>query len=299
MTGPTEIACTGKQRVLGQLRRGQAHEGTALAQAKGREHDPLRLQAAHDALEQHRGRAYGLGPPPGHAWDRLQLVIVQGGDTAAERDRLVGGQPVVMQDLQRRVGHGQADPCQSAPAATDHIEVAAGSGTREPWHAGQTFIDDACRWHIAVEQHSRDRQCADRQAAIGCARAFGRHDGEIDAAATQVADHPVRTVEAVGDSHRGRACLVPAGQDHDRAAGGALGLRQEVLSVLGTADGLGRHVLDLACPQCLGDVGEPPQRVQGAVHLPAAQLSGSRQPLPRAQTDFSLNRAMGARHSRS
>ena len=212
---------------------------------------------------------------PGHG---LQLVVVQGGDAAAERDRLLGGQPVVVHDLQRRVGHGQPDTRQRAPAAAHDVEAAAGGGAREPGQAGQPLVDDVGGRHVAVEQHARDRQRADRQAAVGCARAFGRDDGEVDAAAAQVADDAMRADRSCGPRprrryapRRGRRGSRPGG----RLARSASARNSLPFSALRTASVATYSTSpDL---QRAGDVGEPAQRVQRAVHLLAAEAARGRE----------------------
>ena len=277
-----EIPGSGEQRILGQLvRSGRRSEQRGLRAGRTPRTRPDSGSSRRTTRSSSRAAARTVSSggracpaPSAVRRDPVRRSL------RPRRHRLVGAQAVVVNHLQRRVGHGQPDPRERPPAAADDVEAAGRRPRRRARQTGEALVDPGRPRRVVLEQHARDRQGADRQAAIGAAGPSGVTTDRSTLPPPRSPTTPCGRMEAVGDTHGRGVGLVVAGQHGDRLAGGAARPRPGTRAPLSAPPHrLGRDILDLAGPQGLGDMGEAPQRMQRAVHLGPAEPAGRGQAL--------------------
>jgi hypothetical protein len=185
---------------------------------------------------------------------------------------------------------------QGTPGAAHRVE---GASLQSPQlrRPGEGLARDPARTLEGAGAEVLQRQAAERKRDAGAGLRQG-HIGELEAAAAEVAHHPVRPEEPGHDAEGRQLRLAQARQQFDRVAARLRRGLQEGLAVGGVAGGGGGKDRHLADMHGVAKHAEAGQSLEGALDGFVVQASGGRHVPPEPAHDLLVvERHRGARQA--
>ena len=270
----------------GQLGGVEPGEQQAFAQAEGREHDAVGLQALQDPLHQQGGCRQRLDPAARHAGQgRRRPRRSSSSMRRTRRSATSVGNGIAVDHVERRPRHGEMDACQRAQTAADDVEASGPARRRAATGPSRARPRSGPSPEPGPGDVRLQPQGAERQAGDVPRGPVGVDVGELDAAAAKIGHDAVGAPEAVGHAQgREPGLVLPAstaiGRPMRRSASArkarpSLARRTASVAAICTCAGL----------HGLGQAREPGQDVQRAL--------GARRVEPAGVVDAAAERAQG------